>query len=132
MFSKGQLEGILLSLTKPEVHMSRSDDTSIGYRVRVRINFRGSEEFLLALGDTLHKRGIKYTFKEKEHKSRPRPILTVGGLVNIWKLCQLVPDDLPDSKNMWADFKEIIRLLDNGEHLTLEGFEKILELKGEI
>jgi hypothetical protein len=44
----------------------------------------------------------------------------------------LVPDDLPDSKNMWSDFKEIIRLIDNGEHLTLEGFEKILKLKGEI
>ena len=54
------------------------------------------------------------------------------GVVNIWKLCQLVPDDLPDSKNMWSDFKEIIRLIDNGEHLTLEGFEKILKLKGEI
>ena len=30
MFSKGQLEGILLSLTKPEVHMSRSDDNNAG------------------------------------------------------------------------------------------------------
>ena len=107
MFSKGQLEGILLSLTKPEVHMSRSDDTSIGYRVRVRINFRGSEEFLLALGDTLHKRGIKYTFKEKEHKSRPRPILTVGGLVNIWKLCQLVPDDYQTQKICGPTLKKL-------------------------
>jgi len=132
MFNKGQLEGILLSLTKPEVHLSRTEDTSIGYRVRIRVNFRASKEFLYALGLALDKKGIKYNLKEKEHKSRPRPILSIGGLVNIWKLCELVPKDLPDSKNMWGDFRKIVQLIDEGQHLTLEGFDKILALKGEI
>ena len=41
MFNKGQLEGVLLSLAKPEIHTSRANDTNLGYRVRVRVNFRG-------------------------------------------------------------------------------------------
>lgn len=112
--------------------MSRVKDYNLGYKVRLRMNFRASEAFLLALGNTLDKKSIKYLYKEKEHRSRPRPILTVSGKVNIWKLCQLVPENLPDSKNMWSDFKEILDIIDRGEHLTLEGFEKILIIKGEI
>tara|TARA_R100000008_G_scaffold69518_1_gene46899 strand:- start:335 stop:511 length:177 start_codon:yes stop_codon:yes gene_type:complete len=58
--------------------------------------------------------------------------LSVGGIVEIWKLCNIVPDNLPDAKGVWKDFKKIVTLIDNGEHHTLDGFEKILEIKGEL
>ena len=132
MFSRQQLEGILLTLAKPEIHVSRTEDTNIGYRVRLRINFRASEEFLLMLARTFEQKTIKYTYKAEEHKSRPRPILTVGRLADIWKVCQCVPSNLPDTKNVWTDFKQIVSLIDNGAHLTLDGLDRILELKGEI
>lgn len=132
MFNKGQLEGILLSIAKPEVHVAKAAKLSIGYRVRVRVNVRGSKEFLQALQRTLNQQSINCDYKDEEHKSRPRPILTVGGLLNIWRLCQIIPEDLPDAKNTWKDFKEIIQIIDNGEHHTLEGLERILEIKGEI
>jgi len=132
MFNKGQLEGILLSIAKPEVHVARAAKLSIGYRVRVRVNVRGSKDFLQALNRTLSQHSVVCDYKDKEHKSRPRPILTVGGLVNIWRLCQLVPKDTPDAKNIWSNFREIIQIIDNGEHHTLEGLERILEIKGEI
>jgi len=132
MFNKGQLEGILLSIAKPEVHVAKAAKLSIGYRVRVRVNIRGSKEFLQALQRTLNQHSINCDYKDEEHKSRPRPILTIGGLLNIWRLCQIIPEDLPDAKNTWKDFKEIIQIIDNGEHHTLEGLERILEIKGEI
>ena len=132
MFNKGQLTGILISIAKPEIHVSRADNTNIGYRVRVRVNFRGSEPFILGLQRTLEQKGITGRYKEKEHKSRPRPILSVGGMVNLWKLCNLVPNELPDAKNVWINFKEVIEIMDNGEHHTLEGLDRILVLNGEL
>ena len=132
MFNNDQLTGILISIAKPEVHVSRANNTNIGYRVRVRVNLRGSDKFLLGVQRTLQQKGIESKYKDKEHKSRPRPILSVGGIVNLWKLCALVPSKLPDAKNVWVDFKEVIELIDNGEHHTLEGLDRILELKGEI
>ncbi len=131
MFNKGQLQGILLSIAKPEVHVAKAAKLQIGYRVRVRVNIRGSKDFLIGVSRTLDQNGVNSTYKDKEHKSRPRPILTVGGLTNIWKLCQLVPD-LPDAKDNWDDFEEIVEILDNGEHHTLEGLERILQIKGEL
>ena len=53
-------------------------------------------------------------------------------MVNLWKLCNLVPNDLPDAKNVWINFKEVIEIMDNGEHHTLEGLDRILVLKGEL
>ena len=132
MFNKGQLQGILLSIAKPEVHVAKAAKLQIGYRVRVRVNIRGARNFLLGVQRTLLQHGVESNYKEKEHKSRPRPILTIGGLTNIWKLCQVIPDDLPDAKDNWNDFEEIIEILDLGEHHTLEGLERILQIKGEL
>jgi len=132
MYNDDQLVGILISIAKPEIHISRADNTNIGYRVRIRVNLRGSEDFLLAVERTLLQKGIECKFKKEEHKSRPRPILTIGGIVNIWKLSGLIPDNIPDAKNCWRDFKEIISIMDNGEHHTLEGLDRIMELKGVI
>ena len=131
MYSKGQLQGILISLAKPEVHVAKAAKLQIGYRVRVRVNIRGASDFLLGVQRTLKQHDVASNYKDKEHKSRPRPILTIGGLTNIWKLCKVIPD-LPDAKNTWKDFQEIVEILDNGEHHTLEGLERILQIKGEI
>ena len=65
MFNKGQLTGILLSIAKPEIHVSRANNTNIGYRVRVRVNFRGSDSFILGLQRTLEQQGITGKYKEK-------------------------------------------------------------------
>tara|TARA_Y100000401_G_C8317981_1_gene223654 strand:+ start:1067 stop:1465 length:399 start_codon:yes stop_codon:yes gene_type:complete len=132
MYNDDQLVGILISIAKPEIHVSRADNTNIGYRVRVRVNMRGSEPFLLGVNRTLEQKGIHSKYKSEEHKSRPRPILTIGGIVNIWKLIQLVPETLPDAKDCWGELREIIKIIDSGEHHTLEGLDKILRLKGEI
>lgn len=132
MFNHDQLIGILISLAKPEIHVSRASNTNIGYRVRLRVNMRGDSTFLLWVHRTLQQKGIDSKYKEQEHKSRPRPILTIGGLLNIWKLCELIPNHMPDAKNSWRTLKEVVSIIDKGEHHTLEGLDKILSLKGEI
>ena len=39
---------------------------------------------------------------------------------------------MPDAKNAWGDFREVITLMDEGKHHTLEGLERILQIKGEL
>ena len=97
MYNKGQIQGILLSIAKPEIHVSRAGNTNIGYRVRIRVNIRGGEDFLLGVQRTLNQKNIESTYKEREHKSRPRPILSINGIVNLWKLCGMIPEDVPDA-----------------------------------
>ena len=132
MFNNDQLTGILLSIAKPEIHVSRASNTNIGYRVRIRVNIRGNSDFLLGLQRTLEQKTVDSTYKDREHKIRPRPILSIAGIMNLYKLCALVPDNLPDAKGSWVTFKEIVDIIDNGEHHTLEGLERILQIKGEI
>ena len=132
LFNNNQLVGILLSIAKPEVNVSRTSKLTIGYRVRIRVNIRGNEDFLLGIQRGLDKKTIDSIYKQKEHKSRPRPILSVSGMVNLYKLCKLIPDNLPDAKGVWPNFKEVVQLVDNGEHHTLEGLDRILQIKGEI
>ena len=131
MYSKGQLQGILISLAKPEVHVAKAAKLQIGYRVRVRVNIRGASDFLLGVQRTLKQHDVESNYKDKEHKSRPRPIVSIGSIVDLWKLCEFVPKK-PDAKGVWKGFRKIVKLIDNGEHHTLEGFEKILEIKGEL
>jgi len=132
MFNVNQMQGILLSVAKPEVHIAQSDSNHIGYRIRVRINIRGSLKFLEYIQRTLLQQGIESKLKKKEHKSRPRPILIISGKENINKTVTLVPHHLPDAKDCWFNFRKIAIIMDKGEHHTLKGLEDILKIKGEI
>ena len=130
MFNKDQLIGILLCLPKPEIHVARADNVGMGYRIRLRLNIRGGEQFLKALERSLLQHNIKCLYKDREHKSRPRPILRISGIVNLHLVAQFVDVGLPDAKNAWVDFREVIGIFDRGEHHTPEGLDRILEIKG--
>lgn len=130
MFSKQQLEGILLSHPKTEINVSRDATTHIGYRVRLKVSFRGDEDFLKAIQRTLMQSNIEAKYKDKEHSSRPRPILTVSGKKNLHLICKLVPPKLPDSKKSWVSFRDAVELVDENKQHTAEGLDKILKLKG--
>jgi len=132
MFSQDQLVGILLSHPKTEISVSRDTATNIGYRVRLKVSFRGKAEFLKAIQRTLLQHGIESYFKDKEHKSRPRPILSVSGKKNLHLICQLVPESLPDSKASWPTFKKAVKILDTNKQHTINGLDQILKLKGSI
>jgi len=130
MFNRHQLEGILLSNPKCEINVSRDKETYIGYRVRLKVSFRGREKFLLAIQRTLLQYQVEAKYKKQEHKTRPRPILTVTGKRNLWNLCKLVPESLPDVKGEWDTFKEAVGIVDVNRQHTEEGLDEILKLKG--
>tara|TARA_R110000744_G_scaffold120828_7_gene225072 strand:+ start:5279 stop:5683 length:405 start_codon:yes stop_codon:yes gene_type:complete len=130
MFSKDMLIGIILGLSKTDIYLDRNDKSQIGYRVRLRVNLRANASFLLAVKRSLEQHQIKTTYKETEHKTRQKPILRIGGIKNLYRLCELVPANLPDSKEEWVVFREAVEIVANDRHLQLEGLEKLFELKG--
>ncbi len=130
MFSKDMLIGIILGMSKTDIYLDRNDKSQIGYRVRLRVNLRANAEFLLAIQRSLEQHQIGTTYKETEHKSRPKPILRIGGIKNLYKLCLLIPETLPDAKDEWVVFRKAVDIVANDRHLQLDGLEELFELKG--
>ncbi len=129
MYNKNMLTGIFLCGSKFDFHIEKNETSNIGYSVRLRVNLRAEAEFLLGVQRSLLQHEIKSTFKEQENKARPKPILRIGGIKNLYLLTEMV-EDLPDAKNEWNCFRQAVEIVSNGEHLTLEGIEKLLKLKG--
>lgn len=131
MYTKEQLIGIMLSLPKLEINVNRDDSTRIGYRVRLRVTMRGDSKMLKAIQRTLYMYEIESRYKEQEHKSRPRPILIITGKNNLDKLCELIPDNLPDVRDDWPKFREAVELFNKNLQHSLTGLERMIELKAE-
>jgi len=130
VFSKDMLIGIILGMSKPDIHIDKNDKSQIGYRVRLRVNLRASASFLQGIQRSLEQHQITTNYKEAEHKSRPRPILRIGGIKNLYKICELIPESLPDANDEWVVFREAVDIVANDRHLQLEGLERLFELKG--
>ena len=131
MYSKDMLTGILLGSSKVDFHIERAKDSQIGYRVKLKLIVRADIAFLKAIQRSLEQHQISSHLKEKESKTRPKPILKIGGIKNLYKITQLVPV-LPDAKGEWGTFREVVKLLDENKHRTAEGLERTFELKGVI
>ena len=132
MYSKDMLIGILLSCSKVDFHIERTKDSLMGYRVRLKLVIRADSMFLEGVRRSLLQHQITCTVKQKESKSRPKPILKIGGIKNLYKITELVPENLPHSKSEWVEFRELVDLISNHRHKTAEGLDRIFELKGVI
>lgn len=131
MYSKDMIVGILLGLSKMDFILERSHVSKMGYIVRLSLSLRADEKFLLGVKRSLLQHEITSSYKQKESKTRPRPILKIGGIKNLYRIVEMTPN-LPDAKNEWIVFREVVHLVSNGEHLNAEGLERIFELKGVI
>ena len=131
MFSKEMLIGILLGSSKVDFHIERAKDSQIGYRVKLKLMIRADLPFLNGIKRSLEQHSITSVLIEKESNTRPRPLLRIGGIKNLYKITKLVPN-LPDAKSEWIMFREIVDILGENKHRTTEGLERILELKGVI
>jgi hypothetical protein len=132
MYNRDILVGILLSLGRTDVLIERVSNSTIGYRTRIRVVIRGDFEFLRAIERSLAQHDISSRVYEAESAGRPRPILRISGNINLFKLMALIPDYLPDSKGELKMFREVVNIVANKEHLTLDGFNRILEIRGMI
>ena len=82
MYSRDFLQGVFLSHGNPEVSVVRNG-TQIGYRVRIRVCLRGTEEFLKAVQRSLLQHEIESKYRDEEHSARKKPILIVSSLSEV-------------------------------------------------
>tara|TARA_R100001015_G_scaffold991_1_gene314 strand:+ start:539 stop:937 length:399 start_codon:yes stop_codon:yes gene_type:complete len=129
MFSRDILTGIFLSIANTEIIVERNNSLQIGYRVKLKISIRGTEEFLSALQRSLLQHEIKSKLFLEESKKRPRPILKIGGIKNIVYVLQNFCKTLPDAKGEMDSFRKATRIVAEGRHLQLEGLEELFKLK---
>ncbi len=128
MYSKEFIQGAFLSHGNPEVSVVRNG-TEIGYRVRVRVCLRGTEEFLLGIQRSLLQHEIDSHYKDEEHSARKKPILIISRLSEVMKLMNILPLDLPANAN-WDILAKTTFMIVQKEHLTQDGLDKILKMKG--
>jgi|TARA_R100001509_G_scaffold142320_1_gene97653 hypothetical protein len=128
VYSKEFIQGAFLSHGNPEVSVVRNG-TEIGYRVRIRICLRGSEDFLLGMQRSLLQHEIDSKYKEEEHSARRKPILIVSKLSEVMKLINMLPLNLPSNAD-WDTLAKTTFMVMQKEHLTQDGLDKILKMKG--
>ena len=128
MYSKEFIQGAFLSHGNPEVSVVRNG-TEIGYRVRIRICLRGNEDFLLGMQRSLLQHEIDSKYKEEEHSARRKPILIVSKLGEVMKLINMLPLNLPSNAD-WDTLAKTTFMVMQKEHLTQDGLDKILKMKG--
>lgn len=132
MFNKSHLVGILIGLANCDVRIESKYRSTLGYEVKPRLQIRGEMDFLQQVKRSLSQHSIVCSIKEKESKVRPKPVLIIRRINNLHKLCNMIPPMFADARNQWTDFRTVIELMNEKKHLTLEGLEKILRIKGLI
>jgi hypothetical protein len=126
MYSREQLQGILLTVARPEVTIYRSDRSKSGYTIRIRIMFRASEDFLNALSRTFEQYQIDSIYRMSEGVNRDKPVLIVGKKASIKNLRGLIPD-LPCSHSNWDKLDVALEHMEADLHLEEEGMLNLIE-----
>tara|TARA_R110001592_G_scaffold95358_1_gene274802 strand:+ start:4439 stop:4855 length:417 start_codon:yes stop_codon:yes gene_type:complete len=130
MLSKGMLLGIILGRANFVTDIYRNDNSLVGYSIKVVTKVRGEHSLLSMLQDTLSLYGISASIKLKETKNRPRPILTITGIKNNYELFDMIPQHLIPTQTTTLQHYNLIQMLYLKEHLTLEGIETIMQMRG--
>ena len=132
MYNKDMLIGILVSRATTECTISENPNSNLGYRFRLRVHIRATNLlFLQGIERSLAQHNIMCKVLEKESKARNQPLLRISTFDGLIKVCELVPD-IEDNNNHWKEFKTIMEIVKNKEHLKLDGLDKILKIKGYI
>lgn len=111
-----------------EIIVGRDANTNLGYRTRLRVTLRGKKKFLLAVQRSLLQHEVDSIFYKRESKHRPRPVLRITGIKNLRKFIDVFHSDI--SNIDWNSFSETLSIVESKKHLTAQGFDKILSMKG--
>jgi len=129
MLSKGELRGILLSLPTAEINVSKDKNTTVGYRVRLRVTIRGNLNFLFAIRRSLLQHEIESKINPMESKNRPRPVLYITGISNLENLYEKFILHSKYSNVNWNTFAQVMWMVRQDKHLTQKGLDNILSIK---
>ena len=127
MYSREQLQGILLTVARPELTIYPSQANDVGFIIRLRVMFRASMDFINALDRTFEQYNIVSNIKEIEGSNRKKPVLVVGRRLSIKNIVNLMPN-VPTSHADWTIFKEVLIRMEEGQHLEQEGMDEIILL----
>tara|TARA_R100000995_G_scaffold30236_1_gene13477 strand:- start:172 stop:573 length:402 start_codon:yes stop_codon:yes gene_type:complete len=131
MFTREQLEGILVAIARPQIAIAQNVRHSTGYKIKLSVEIRAmNREFLVLLQESLKECGIDSYLKEIEKKSRPYPVLRITNADNLINLFQLIPNYVPQHCDNFDSFLEAVTLFSNKHHLTQKGLNRMLEIKG--
>tara|TARA_R110000737_G_C14458067_1_gene464392 strand:- start:372 stop:779 length:408 start_codon:yes stop_codon:yes gene_type:complete len=128
MFNIEQLEGILLTIARPEVTIYRSSKSKTGWTIRTRVMFRANRDFLIALQRKFEQVEIGSILREKEGVNRNAPVLIVGKKESLTILRELMPKNIPCSHSNWYKFDSVLQAITDKTHLDKEGMSLLLEL----
>tara|TARA_R110000744_G_scaffold34094_1_gene79695 strand:+ start:15380 stop:15802 length:423 start_codon:yes stop_codon:yes gene_type:complete len=128
MFNREQLQGVLLTVARPEVTIYRSSQSKTGWTIRTRVMFRAKREFLIVLQRKFEQLEIESILREKEGVNREAPVLIIGTKKSLTNLRELMPRTLPCSHANWNKFDTVLVALNEKTHLEKEGMSLLLEM----
>lgn len=128
MFNNGELSGILLTIARPEITSYQSKTSKTGWNIRVRIMFRASYDFLVALERKFNTLGIDCNLRTVEGPNRKAPVLIVGKRKSLDAVRELMNHNLPCSHADWRIFDAVSAEIAEKNHLEEEGMNRIREM----
>tara|TARA_R100000005_G_C4991595_1_gene198920 strand:- start:374 stop:790 length:417 start_codon:yes stop_codon:yes gene_type:complete len=128
MFNNGELSGILLTIARPEITSYQSNTSKTGWNIRVRIMFRASHDFLLALERKFKTLDIDCNLRTVEGPNRKAPVLIVGKRAALNAVRELMNKNLPCSHADWRLFDAVSEEISEKNHLEEEGMNRIREM----
>lgn len=128
MFNNGELSGILLTIARPEITSYQSNTSKTGWNIRVRIMFRASHDFLLALERKFKTLSIDCNLRTVEGPNRKAPVLIIGKKAALNAVRNLMNKNLPCSHAKWQLFDAVSEEISEKNHLEEEGMNRIREM----
>ena len=128
MYTKEQLEGILLTIARPEVTIYNCSRSKTGHTIRLRIMFRANRKFLINLQRKFEQLEVESVLRETEGQNRQAPVLIVGKKKSLEIVRSLLPNNLPCSHANWERFDTLSYAISNKEHLEDEGMKRLIEM----
>ena len=120
MFPKQVLIGIVIAKAVPVIKIKRSETNKIGYTILPSIIIRSNIIFLKEIKLSLSQHQIESKFYNDEL------IITSSSMRT---LINLIPEHYPTNKE-WKEFRTIVSMMQRKEHLTLDGLETIMKMRG--
>jgi len=131
MYSKDMLVGIILSKFNFTLDIAVDETRKIGYRTRIVATCYGSKEFVNSVVRSLAQHGITASVDYVTSHENTRNLglyLSINQIGLLSKLISLTPN-IPNVKNDLELIREAIMLVNDKKHLTLEGLERLIEIK---
>tara|TARA_R100000005_G_C5000199_1_gene207023 strand:+ start:1569 stop:1970 length:402 start_codon:yes stop_codon:yes gene_type:complete len=130
------LLGTLLARGRPKWHLRLSEKYGLGYAVTTQFQIRHqSLEFLLWIQRELDQKEIRSKIRGHENWQRTKHYtLHIGKRKDQYSLVDYLLRVSPIELNFgrWPTYLEAIEIIRNREHLTQDGMDKLMILKGLI